>query len=95
VITSNDVRGGDLVGDDAAGAARVGGSEQAGQSGAAVVALPHLRWRRWRFPAAAVITAEAGRWQVMVRVCRPATLLKATQAFNPLAKQRSYSAVKS
>jgi hypothetical protein len=42
-----------------------------------------------------VFTAGAGRWQVTVRVCHPATLLKATRAFNLLAKQCSYSAVKS
>jgi hypothetical protein len=42
-ITGDDIRGGDLVSNDAAGAARVGGSERAGQSGAAVAALLRLR----------------------------------------------------
>ncbi len=93
-IFSDERRGGVLVGDSAMGAARVGGSVQARQSSAAVAALPHLRRRR-HFPAAAVVMAGACRWKVTVRVWCPATWPKTSQAFNPLAKQHSYSTVNS
>jgi hypothetical protein len=72
VISGDDRGSGVRVGNGIAGVARFRGSTQAGQSGPAVAALTHLQRRQWRcFPAAAVVTAGTGRWQVMVRVGGP------------------------
>jgi hypothetical protein len=74
VISGDDRGSGVRVGDGIAGAARFSDSTRAVQSGPAVAALPRLRWRQWqrqRFPAAGVVTASTGRWQVTVRVWRP------------------------
>jgi hypothetical protein len=80
----------------------MGDVARAGTSGAAVAALlgprPHLRRRRWRlrcFPAAAADPAGVGKVHDSDRVWRPAAWLKRTRAFKPLARHRSYSAVKS
>jgi hypothetical protein len=78
--------------------AAVGDVTRSRNPGAAVAALPCLRRRRWRrrrFPAAAVNSAGAGKVHDIDSVWRPSTWLKTSGAFRPLAKHLSYSAVKS
>jgi hypothetical protein len=63
-----------------------------------VAARPRLRWQRWRrrrLPVAAEVSAGAEKLHETVKVCRPSAWLNTTRAFKPLARHRSYSAVKS
>jgi hypothetical protein len=82
--------------------AAVGDVAGTGTSGAAVAALlcPRPRLRRWRWRqrrllAAAVEPAGTGKVHDSDKVWQPAAWLKMTRAFRPLARHRSYSAVKS
>jgi hypothetical protein len=58
-----------------------------------VADLPRRRWRQ--FTAVASLITVVGRLHETVAIWRPVTWLNTTRAFRPLARQRSYSAVKS
>ncbi len=63
---------------------------------AVAAARPRRRRRRRRCLTTVAAVAEGvGRLHVTVMTCKPAAWLNTTRAFKPLARQRSYSAVKS